>query len=345
VSEPVFSDRRFCSEIFVYLQHRHLLQGLSKVVLAVSGGLDSMVMLDFFRRFGKKKFQLELVIAHLDHGLRPDSPADAQWLAERCQAWKLQFVSTQRNVRAHQTASEQSSLEAVARELRYGWLAQVASEQAAEAVFTAHSASDQLETSLMHWLRGSVSGLQGILPRRPLEPTQQTQLIRPLLSLPRAELQAYATHHGLSWREDPSNQQQDFLRNRLRQELIPWLLRENPRLPQNLSAQSEIWADEQAWLRTQAIAQMGQAVSHEPKCLLLDIPHLLALHPALQRLLLREVLTQHLGSWKLYTHRHIEALRRLATAAGGSSLNLPGALQVTKTKQKMRFQRLAPDSD
>lgn len=310
------------------------------LLLAVSGGLDSMVLLDFFRRFGRKKYALKIAVAHLDHGLRPESAADALWLAERCQAWGIPCFSARREVLAQQTQSSQSSLEALAREARYHWLQQVAQEQGFETLVTAHTASDQLETVLMHWIRGGISGLQGMRPRRRL--TEQVTLMRPLLGVSRSEISAYAQAHELSWREDQSNQSAAFFRNRLRQELIPWLLAENPALERALVQQSEIWHDEQDWLQAQARVLYAQGVRHEAGQQWLESRFLLAQPRALQRCLLKEILTVYLGSWKIFTSRHLEAIRTLAAGPGAKSLDLPADLRVSKLRGQLIFAAAAP---
>ncbi|MBF2052378.1 MAG: tRNA lysidine(34) synthetase TilS [Candidatus Sericytochromatia bacterium] len=336
MTPAAFCDTRFCSAVFDCLQQERLLAGVTHAVLAVSGGLDSMVLLDFFRRFGAKKYGLQLTIAHLDHGLRPESAADACWLHDFCQTARLAFYSERVEVRQQQALSAQSSLEAVARELRYDWLGSLASQCGAHAVLTAHTASDQLETVLMRWIRGSISGLQGMAPRRPLSEGSPVQLLRPLLGLTRPQLAAYASAHRLSWREDASNQDPAFFRNRLRQDLIPLLLAENPRLAEQVSLQSEIWRAEQDWLRAQAQAHFAQLVQHSPEGLRLPVKPLLALPLALQRCLLREVLTQQ-GEWKRYSTRHLEDLRALAAGPGQKELHLPGGRCVRKSSQHLLF--------
>lgn len=331
-----FGDTRFCSAVFDYIQQEQLLKGVTHAVLAVSGGLDSMVLLDFFRRFGAKKYGLQLSVAHLDHGLRPESAADAEWLGAFCQQAGLAFTSQRIDVRQQQALAAQSSLEAVARELRYNWLARVLSQFHAEAVLTAHTASDQLETVMMRWIRGSISGLQGMAPRRLLSPGSPVQLLRPLLGMTRSELAAYASAHGLCWREDASNQDPAFFRNRLRGQLLPLLLAENPRLAEQVSLQSEVWRAEQDWLREQAQAHFVQLVHSSPEGLCLPVKPLLTLPLALQRCLLREVLTQW-GEWKRYSTRHLEDLRALAAGPGNKQLHLPGGRCVRKKDQQLWF--------
>ena len=185
-----FSDRRFCSDVFVYLQKHHLLISGQRVLLAISGGLDSMALLHFFERFAEKKFAINFIVAHLDHALRPESCDDAQWLSRYCQERDLNYVSERLAIADIHAKSKHSSLEAVARNERYTWLLTQAERHNCSLVLTAHTASDQLETVLMHWIRGGISGLQGMPVSRPLKP-DGPNLVRPLLACSRKDLEAY----------------------------------------------------------------------------------------------------------------------------------------------------------
>lgn len=331
-------DRDFCSRIFVWIQQHRLFEGEQRCLLAVSGGLDSMVLLDFLRRFGQRKYRLDFIVAHLDHGLRPDSAEVANWLSGFCAEHELNFVGTRLDVAGAHAAAEQSSLEAVAREQRYAWLEQAALQQGCGSVLTAHSASDQLETILMRLIRGGITGLAGMSPARRLG---DTRLKRPLLGVTRAQIAQYASLHKIVWREDSSNQDTGFFRNRLRQQWLPWLRAENPGLELALAEQAEIWRDEQSWLQIQAQALLDDRLFEADEGFAVPAAWLTAQPPALQRALIKLLLIRHLGEWKLYGHRHIEAIRALAAGPGGKRLMLPGELEVSKVKKNLCFRRFA----
>ncbi|MBT9544990.1 MAG: tRNA lysidine(34) synthetase TilS [Candidatus Sericytochromatia bacterium] len=332
-----FSDRRFCSDLFLFIQRQKLLPAGSRVLLAVSGGLDSMLLLDFFRRFGKQKYGLDWGVAHLDHGLRPGSGADAAWLAEFCRAAEIPFWQARLEVAKHHAKSPQSSLEAVARDLRYDWLLSLAIEQGFNCLATAHTASDQAEGMLMRLVRGSLAGLGGMAP---LQSRAGICLIRPLLSQTRPSLEAYAAFQQLIWREDPSNAELDFFRNRLRHQILPLLRQENARLDQHWSEHALLWQDEQTWLEQltaeAASASLKQESGH---VLLLDLRLFQGYAQALQRRLVKTALTQLLGEWKVFTSRHLEAVCQLADADTGKSLNLPRQVRVSRRKHALAFEQ------
>lgn len=330
-----FSDRRFCSELFLFIQRQRLLPAGSRVLLAVSGGIDSMLLLDFFKRFGRQKYGLDWGVAHLDHGLRPDSGADAAWLAECCQTTQIPFWQTRIDVAKHHALGPQSSLEAVARDLRYDWLLTLAAEQGFDRLATAHSASDQAEGMLMRLVRGSLAGLGGMAP---LQSRAGIHVIRPLLCLSRSELEAYASFHSLSWREDPSNAELNFFRNRLRHQVLPLLRQENARLDQHWAEHARLWQDEQAWLAELTAEAAGACLKQGANIVLLDLSLFQGYALALQRRLVKMALTQLLGEWKVFTSRHLEAVCHLADADTGKSLNLPRQVRVSKRKRTLAFE-------
>ena len=186
------------------------LEGAVSVVVAVSGGLDSMTLLHLLR-FGGAAPPLPVHAAHLDHRMRAESGADAEWLAGVCEEWRVEF-----HLRA---VPDPVRTEAEGRELRYAFFAEVARELGEGTVaMTAHTADDQAETVLFRIARGSgPRGLVGILPGR------SPSLVRPLLPFRRRDLEAYAAAHDVPHREDPSNRDRRWTRNRLRHEILPAL--------------------------------------------------------------------------------------------------------------------------
>lgn len=201
----------------------HLIPRGAKVMAAVSGGLDSMVLLNCLLAI-KRALDISIVVGHIDHGLRPSSKADALFVAGQCKAMGLE--ATVREVDVRSVAKERGlTLEEAARFLRYAALGEMARETGASVVLTAHTASDQAETVLMRLLRGTGPlGLCGIAPRR------EDGFARPLLCASREEVRKYARRKRIEWREDPTNKDIRFLRNRIRLQVLPLLRRLNPRI-------------------------------------------------------------------------------------------------------------------
>lgn len=173
-----------------------------RYVVAVSGGVDSVALLNML----SKRPQLELVVAHFDHGIRPDSAEDLRFVEALAASYNLPFVG-----RAGKLGAGAS--EATARTARYDFLHEVMREHQAQAIITAHHQDDLLETAMLNLLRGT--GRKGLtaLQSRP-------GITRPLLAISKAKLKDYALQHQLEWREDSTNLDQKYLRNYIRHSLV-----------------------------------------------------------------------------------------------------------------------------
>jgi tRNA(Ile)-lysidine synthase len=243
----------------------------ARLLLAVSGGPDSLCLLDVMHALAGQH-GLQLQVAHLDHQLRPESRDEAEFVRAQAAARGLAF-----HVEAADTlalaSSRGLSIEEAARLARYSFLARVARQIGADAIVTAHTSDDQAETVLMHFLRGAgLAGLGGMRPRTDIaawnldwQPAPGAGagplwLVRPLLSTTRADVEAYCVEHGLAPRRDESNRDPRFLRNRLRHELLPELERYNPRIRSVLARMAEVLAGEHAML-ARAIEALWQEMA------------------------------------------------------------------------------------
>lgn len=174
-----------------------------RYVIAVSGGVDSMVLLHLLQQ----QAGLELVVAHYDHGIRPDSFLDCDFVAAVAGHYNISFESEAGQLGA--TASE-----ATARAARYTFLKGVQTKNAAAAIITAHHQDDVLETAIINMSRGT--GRRGLTSL-----ANTTDVVRPLLDMPKAKLLDYAAQQGLEWREDSTNKDDNYLRNYIRHQVIP----------------------------------------------------------------------------------------------------------------------------
>jgi tRNA(Ile)-lysidine synthase len=219
------------------------------LMVAFSGGLDSTVLLHLLR-FSTPLQGLTLSAAHLDHGMRGSSVADAAWVRGVCAAWRIPL--------SLEAAADPLRSEVGAREARYAFLRRAAAETGAEHVVTAHHADDQAETVLFRVARGTgLAGLGGI-PRR-----SASGLLRPLLPFWREEIAAYAERQGIRWREDPTNRLASATRNRIRNDILPRLERDvSPAARRNLVALAELARQsESAWRAM--LAQVERSVLTE----------------------------------------------------------------------------------
>ncbi len=302
----------------------------SRLLVAVSGGPDSVCLLHIMTSL-KEALGIELYAAHLNHQLRgAESESDADYVASLTHSLSIPAIIEKREVRAYQ-AQKRISLEEAARELRYGFLAQTAKAISAGEVAIGHTRDDNIETILMHLIRGSgTGGLQGLRPRTEWQCAGiSLNIIRPLLEISREETQGYCQEHGLSPRLDSSNLSLSPLRNRIRLKLLPSLKGYNPRIAEALLRTARLAADDTAFLEDEATHAWNQTTRLKEDTVILDKARLLELTPALQRQVLRLSLGKLYGSLKDIEARHIEEMMNALNKPAGRSLNLPRGLTLT----------------
>lgn len=229
---------------------RHsLLRTGQSVLVAVSGGLDSMVLLHVLHRLAAAQ-RWRLAVAHFNHGLRGRaSDADERLVRQTADKLGLPFFGECAKVKDHARQAG-VSVEMAARQLRHEFLAATARAQRIRTIALAHQADDQVELFFLRLLRGAGSaGLAGMKPRSPSPADRRCTLIRPLLKVPKATLYQYARQEHFAFREDASNQSRDFLRNRVRRELLPRLERDyQPALRLVVGRQMEVLRAESEYL-------------------------------------------------------------------------------------------------
>ena len=221
-----------------------------RILVAVSGGADSVALLIGLNQL-QTKLNLEIHVAHLDHSLRERSGADAEWVGRLCDRLGHTLIAERRDVGS---LAERAAvgLEEMARRVRYGFLFDVANRTATSAVVVGHQANDQAETVLHHIVRGTgIAGLRGMLPTRQLG--DGILLMRPLLNIDRTQIATFLANEPQDFLADESNDELTFTRNRIRNQLIPFLSREfNPQVVsalQRLAVQAsdvEVMLDELA---------------------------------------------------------------------------------------------------
>ncbi|MFB6231486.1 MAG: tRNA lysidine(34) synthetase TilS [Salinibacter sp.] len=206
--------------VSAFIERHDLLGDGATVLVAVSGGADSMVCLSVLRRLGYDVHAL-----HANYGLREGADDDEALVRQWCDAQSppVPFTAVSLDAEAR-AASEDESLQEAARRLRYDALAERAVEIDAPAVTTGHHRDDQAETLLLNLVRGSgPEGLAGMRPARPLQEAPSVSLVRPLLEVSRDDIEAYAEAVGLPWRTDPTNRSLDYDRGVMRTEILPRL--------------------------------------------------------------------------------------------------------------------------
>lgn len=218
-----------------HIAARGLVKPRERFIVGVSGGLDSAALANIMSQIVKTgALSGPFAIAHLDHGLRLDSPEDFKFVRDLASSLGVKFIGKRVEL-AKMLGPDKARLEEEAREKRYRFFYEAACEFKATVVLTAHHADDQAETVLQRILRGTaMRGLAGIHETRIL--ALDVRVVRPLLPFRRSEIEAYAAERSLKHREDSSNSDVRFTRNRIRHEILPMLEKVYPGCAENLAA-------------------------------------------------------------------------------------------------------------
>jgi tRNA(Ile)-lysidine synthase len=333
-----------------------------RVCVAVSGGADSVALLLALVEANRAKEPLGLVLSavHVHHGLRgADADADEAFVRNLCEQLSVPLLVERVDVAGRQLA-EREGLEEAARELRYAVFAELMKSSKADLIATAHTLDDQAETVIMKLLRGAwTEGIAGIAPI--VEGTSQDRhgrVVRPMLGVRRADVEAFLRERGQTWREDATNQDVSLTRNRVRHELMPMLRQFNPGIDLAFARLAEIARDEEAFWRAEVARMLpqvllpgrpvrggGRAVSTvtgNGSCAV-EVERLRSMAPALRRRVLRAA-ARSVGrrisadeTAKLLALAGLAEVQPPVAARSGARLELAGGLRAERTVREIQL--------
>jgi tRNA(Ile)-lysidine synthase len=308
------------AQIHRTIRARHLFEHNQKLLVAVSGGQDSLCLIRLLLDL-QPKWGWNIAIAHCDHCWREDSQANAHHVENLAKTWNTPFYL--------ETANQPVNSEATARNWRYQALTKIAQLNHYQYIITGHTASDRAETLLYNLMRGTgADGLQALTWQRPL--TENIILVRPLLEITRSQTEQFCQKFNLPIWEDSTNQNLQYPRNRIRQELIPYLKENfNPQVEANLAQTAELLQAEVEFLEQTALEWRLEASSKGNQDNLQIERRILQKAPlALQRRVMRQILQEILPDAPNF--EHIEKLSALITAPNRSQTDpFPGGLTAT----------------
>ncbi len=315
---------RIVAQVRAYILRHTLFAFGDIVVVAVSGGADSLCLLYVLHELAPL-LGLRLHVAHLDHALRPGSAGDALFVTEQARALDLPHTVGRVDVAAL-ARRDRLSVETAARSARYDFLRAVAATEGARVIATGHTRDDQAETVLMHLARGSgLNGLAGMAPRR-------ADLARPLLEIGHAEAQAYCAARGPSPREDESNRSTHHRRNRVRHEALPALDALYPGASANIARAARLLAADLTLVERLAARALDDAIADfDAARAVLSAARWGATEPELRPHMLRLLLDRLLGDSAGFDERaYASMLEACALPASDTTIALPRGLTLAR---------------
>lgn len=329
----MFEDR-----LMNWITSQALTDGAGRVLLAVSGGCDSVAMAHAIAALANTgALACGLVIGHVNHNLRGDqSDADAQFVRDLAGRLNLPVQTVSVDAAGH-AERERLSIETAARVLRLRALAQQCSDAGCDAIATAHHMDDQAETIIHRLMRGT--GFRGLCGIRASSFMHGVRFIRPMLCVSRVEIEDYCNRRQIQWRNDATNQSIEPTRNRIRHVLLPALRKDFPAVTQSLHDLSQLCGAMQQRIETHAADLFGQAVATRGSgTLSLHRRMLVDCAPAVFYEVMRETLVQLNVGLRDYTQRHFDTLRELA-ANPPARRQFPNGLTVRAKSKTLTFEK------
>ncbi|MEG0385860.1 MAG: tRNA lysidine(34) synthetase TilS [Solibacillus sp.] len=310
-------------QVLAYIKQHQLIASGDKLLIACSGGVDSMALLSFFCKF-QNYLQIELVVAHVDHMLRGEASAeDRNFVEQTCAKWNIPVFSSAIPI-AEYLEREGGNSQAICRRERYHFFEKVMLEQKIDKLVTAHHADDQLESMLMAMTKASsLNGLKGIMPKRPF---LNYFVIRPFLAVTKSEIGEYLHTEGQTYREDASNEKDTYTRNRFRHHVVPLLKKENPSISQHVVQLADQLAEDDRYLMQLAETRFSTLFEEmRGNCYKVVISDFQSEPLALQRRLILILLNYLYNDSKMIQSYALctMILKLFDTAVGSSSADLP----------------------
>lgn len=241
-----------------------LLEKNEKIVIGVSGGPDSMTLLTILLKL-KEKYNLSLIVAHINHQIRENAIKDEEYVKEFCQKNNIEIYIKRANV-IEKSQKEKKGLEETGREVRYNFFEEVLKKTNANKIAIAHNLNDNCETIIMNQLRGTgLSGLKGIEPKR-------GKYIRPLIEIDRKEIEEYCKKNKINPRHDESNDDNTYTRNKIRNIVIPYIKKEfNPNIVNSMNRMAQIVKENEEFLDKEVKKAYNDIIIKEENEIIYDL--------------------------------------------------------------------------
>ncbi len=312
------------------------------IVVAVSGGPDSVALLHVLRQISERYVPLRLVCAHVHHGLRAESDQEEELVRGLAREMNLPFASARIDVPSYMKESGKGFEEA-ARDKRYAFLHETAHQYGAASIALAHHADDQAETVLLHLLRGT--GLGGIKGMKIKRREKNVELIRPFLRIYKTDLLSICKQNGFAYALDSSNLSSQYRRNAIRLDVLPFLGQYNGQIRHSLVQLADIAGMEDDYMEHAANHAYHDKVQHKDGRLYFRVPSFLALHVALQRRLIKLILNYLSAGIEITDFHKIELIRQgiIQNQSTTWSLDIGGGLACIREYDMILFMQKPPE--
>lgn len=317
---------------------KDLIKDGDKIVLGVSGGPDSMCMLDMMRELKEEKnIDFKIYVAHINHMIRKEAIDDEKYVQDYCKKYNIEFYVKRADVQKIANDKKIGTEEA-GRKVRYAFFEEVLQKTGSNKIAIAHNKNDKIETIIMHLLRGSgLSGLKGI------EPIRDNKYIRPLLECEREEIEQYCEKKNLHPRIDKTNFENEYTRNKIRNIVIPYIKKEfNPNIIQTLSRLSEVAKDESNYVELQTQKTYNKLlIEKTDKQIVLNLKKFNQEENVIQKRLILKSIKDLNGSTDRIEKIHIEDIVKLCNNNVGNKYLTPNKnLKVLVKDKKIFFIKL-----
>jgi tRNA(Ile)-lysidine synthase len=316
------------------IRNYEMLKPGDTVLVAVSGGSDSVFLLQALNSLKSKLKLKNLVVCNLDHGIRGrESSEDSAFVKKLAEGLNLGFIH--KKIDLSKKRSKELSTEEVAREERYKFFNDAAKAAKADIIATGHTLDDQAETVLMRIIKGaSLKGLVGISPVRD---EGSLKIIRPLFELEKSRIEKYLDERGVEYRIDSTNAEPIYFRNVVRKDIIPFLEKHNPRIKRALCSLAEHLREDFEFIN-EAKSAIGHFTRSTGKSVEIRLKDLAIQPRALQKEILRDALDKIGGEVKRLNFRHWKEMEQfIKHKRKGNSIDLPGDIRVTRTASSLVF--------
>ncbi len=329
--------KSFLSAVNQFVRRENLFSFNDKIVVAVSGGPDSICLMGYLET-QRKRFKLELHCCHINHCLRkPGADNDEAFVRKYCKKRGIPFYSEKVEVRRW-SKKYGLSIEEAARNLRYASIVRYAKSKKADAIATAHSLDDQAETVLMRLIRGS--GLRGLRSIPPKREEKGIEIIRPFLRTSKKDILCFIKNRGLKFRRDPSNKDSCFLRNRIRERLLPEIEKKyNPKFRAGLVEISDMAQESYEFLSSESRRHFARMVKRRGFERKISVRRLKPLVKVLRSEIFFMVVEDLTGSRKSFCRSHIDSIDRLLGTRSGAAYNLPKHIIAKRVRDNIIFSK------